>query len=132
MSTRTQSAKRRHAKSTSKDIQDRAFRFACRIVKLGRFLARQKGAAEITARQILRSGTSIGANLEEASAACSKPDFTAECTISLKEARETHYWLRLFRDTHLVPESRIEPLIEEANELIAVITTIVKNARGRT
>jgi four helix bundle protein len=86
-----------------KDIQERAFSFACRIVKLYQFLAKQKSGFEILGRQVLCSGTSVGANLEEAKAGQSKADFISKCNIALKEARETHYWLRLFEKTKVVP-----------------------------
>jgi len=112
-----------------KDIKKRAFSFACRIVNLYQFLAKQKGAGEVLARQILRSGTSIGANLEEAAAGQSKADFVSKCNIALKEARETHYWLRLFTETNVVSAERLDGLLNESNELVAILTTIVKNAR---
>jgi four helix bundle protein len=90
-----------------KDTQKRAFSFACRIVNLYQFLAKQKGAGEVLARQILRSGTSIGANLEEAAAGQSKADFVSKCNIALKEARETHFWLRLFTETKVVSPEKL-------------------------
>jgi len=112
-----------------KDIQKKAFLFACRIINFYRFLANQKGVGEVLGRQVVRSGTSIGANLEEAAAGQSKADFVSKCNIALKEARETHYWLRLFKETKVVPPERLSELIEESNELVAILTTIVKNAR---
>ena len=115
--------------SGERDIQKRAFSFACRIVSFYRFLAQQESIGEILGRQILRSGTSIGANLEEATAAQSKADFISKCNIALKEARETNYWLRLFIETQVVPAERLSGLIEESDELIAILTTIVKKTR---
>ena len=112
-----------------KDIQKRAFLFACRIINFYRFLANQKSVGEVWGRQVVRSGTSIGANLEEAAAGQSKADFVSKCNIALKEARETHYWLRLFKETKVVHPERLSELIEESNELVAILTTIVKNAR---
>jgi len=112
-----------------KDIQERAFSFACRIVKFYQFLAKQKGAGEALARQILSSGTSIGANLEEATAGQSRADFIFKCNIALKEARETHYWLRLFTETGIVPAEKLDALLSESNELVAILTAIVRNAR---
>jgi len=112
-----------------KDIQERAFSFACRIVKFYQFLAKQKGAGEALARQILSSGTSIGANLEEATAGQSRADFISKCNIALKEARETHYWLRLFTETGIVPAEKLDALLSESNELVAILTAIVRNAR---
>ena len=113
-----------------RDIQARGFSFACRIVKLYQFLANQRGSAEILGRQVLRSGTSIGANLEEASAGQSKADFVSKCNIALKEARETYYWLRLLLKTGVVPADKLSDLVSESNELVAILTTIVKKSRS--
>src|ERR1700730_8626691 len=112
-----------------RDIQARAYQFACRIVKLNEHLIRQRGTCRMVAGQLLRSGTSVGANLEEADGAQSKKDLVCRCNIALKEARETHYWLRLLIDCNLVPEARLVSLKTEADELVAILTTIVKNAR---
>ncbi|MGD2094559.1 MAG: four helix bundle protein [Phycisphaerales bacterium] len=116
-------------KPTEKNIQKRAFSFACRIVKLYQYLEKQKGEGEILGRQILRSGTSIGANLEEATAGQSRADFVSKCNIALKEARETHYWLRLFKETNVVPAAKLKKLAQESDELVAILTIIVKNTR---
>ena len=94
------------------------------------FLAEQKGVGEVLSRQLLRSGTSIGANLEEAMAGQSKADFVSKCNIALKEARETHYWLRLFKENKVVSAERLSELTKESNELIAILTTIVKKSRA--
>ena len=106
------------------DIRERAFRFACDVVELHDSLGR--GAARDLTRQLLRSGTSIGANLEEADAAQSRPDFISKCTIALKEARESHYWLRLLRACKKMTDR--DRLISDANELVAILTTIVRKA----
>lgn len=111
-------------------MKERGFSFACRIVKLYQFLAKRKDGAEIFGRQILRSGTSIGANLEEAAAGQSKADFTSKCSIALKEARETYYWLRLLIKTGVVPAPKLSDLANESNELVAILTTIVKKSRS--
>ncbi|MCB0227199.1 MAG: four helix bundle protein [Anaerolineae bacterium] len=87
------------------------------------------GTERVLAGQILRSGTSIGANMEEANAGQSKPDFITKCSIALKEARETLYWLRLLVECNLVSSERLTSLISEADEIVAILTTIVKNAR---
>jgi len=115
---------------TKTDIRERAFNFACRIVKFHRAAARNATSRPILL-QALRAGTSIGANLEEAEAGQSKADFISKMRIALKEARETHYWLRLIAATELVKPARIAALTEEANELTAILTTIVRNA-GRS
>jgi len=79
--------------------------------------------------QLLRSGTSIGANVEEGQAGQSRADFIAKHYIACKEARETNYWLRLLAACNIFPESQLADLTEESNELIAILTTIVKNAK---
>jgi len=81
-------------------------------------------------QQLLRFATSIGANLEEASAGQSKADFIAKCHISRKEAYETRYWLKLFVEAELIFQNRFDPLIQESNEIIAILTTIIKNAKA--
>jgi four helix bundle protein len=108
-------------------IQERAFLFACRIVRMHRALSRDRTARRL-ADQLLDAGTSVAANLEEAEAAHTKPDFIAKCRISLKEARETLYWLRLITATGLVRSSRMAPVMTEANEIVAIVTSIVKKA----
>lgn len=113
------------------DIQQRAFSFACRIIRLYNYISRQKGAGQILCNQILRSGTSIGANLQEASAGQSKADFISKCNIALKEARETYYWLSLLKETNIVSDGKIKELIAESNQIVAIITTIVKNSRKK-
>jgi four helix bundle protein len=87
------------------------------------------GVQRTLSKQLLRSGTSIGANVEEAHGSQSKADFTAKLSIACKEARETHYWLRLLTASELVPEKRIHNLTDEANQLIAILTAIVKKCR---
>jgi four helix bundle protein len=107
------------------DLRERAFRFACDVVALSDANVRNKNGARDLMRQLVRAGTSIGANLEEADAAQSKPDFVSKCTISLKEARESHYWLRILKATG---KAEVDNLLGEANELIAILTTIVRKA----
>jgi four helix bundle protein len=111
-------------------IKDKSYAFALRIISMARWLREQKEYD--LASQVLRAGTSIGANVEEAQAAVSRPEFTVKMAIASKEARETHYWLRLLRDSKIVPVARIDPLTGEALELIRILTAIVKTAqRGR-
>ena len=109
-------------------IQERSFEFACRIVNLTDCLAKQQGAGRALRLQILKAGTSIGANLEEATGGQSKADFISKCSIAAKEARETHYWLRLLRKTGSLSDQELTPLINEANELISILTTILQRA----
>lgn len=108
----------------------RAFKFACDIVKLHESLLRKGSTARTLEKQLLRSGTSIGANLAEARAAESRKDFTSKCSIALKEACETHYWLLLFENTGLAETETVTPLSCEYGELIAMLTAIVRTTRS--
>ena len=104
--------------------KQKSYDFAVRIVG---FCAKLKGQRQYEiARQLLRSGTSIGANIEEALAGSSRKDFFAKMCIASKEARETNYWLRLIRDTAITDDVRTETLIELSEELIKILTSIVK------
>ena len=112
---------------TPAEFRSRAFDFACDIVRLYRRLEHSFPAA-IT-RQILKSGTSIGANLEEAKAAQSRSDLKAKFSIALKEARETVYWLRLIVATDLAKAQDIASVLEEAQQFVAMLTASVKNLK---
>ena len=109
------------------DIRERAFRFACDVVNACDLVEQRGFSGRRLASQLVASGTSIGANLEEADGAHSRADFVSKCTISLKEARESHYWLRLMRATKKLDDER---LLAECNEIIAILTTIVRKTRG--
>ena len=111
------------------DIKERTFQFSIRIVRLCQMLDASPGVPRTLANQLLRSGTSIGANVEEAHGSQSKADFIAKMYIACKEARETHYWLRLLVATELVPSPKLGELIDEANQIVAILTSIVKNTR---
>jgi four helix bundle protein len=115
----------------SRDIQDRAFRFACRVVAACERLIRRGGVAALIARQLTHAGTSIGANLEEACGAQSRADFIAKVSIALKEARETRYWLRLVVATQPPAPADADELSRESDELVAILTTILRNARSK-
>ena len=109
---------------TQSIIKQKSYDFAVRIVDFCAKLKEQRHY-EI-AGQLLRSGTSIGANVEEALAGSSRKDFFAKMCIASKEARETNYWLRLIRDTTIADDVRTETLIELSEELIKILTSIVK------
>ena len=111
------------------DITERTFSFAVRIIKLSQQLDKTPGTHRIIANQILRSGTSIGANVEEAQAGQSKADFIAKISISCKEARETLYWLPLLTAAEIIPKSKLQPLKKEADELVAILITIINSSR---
>lgn len=113
-------------------IDERTYKFALRIIKLVNALPQNK-VGDVLGRQVLRAGTSVGANVEEAYAASSKRDFTNKLSIALKEARETHFWLRLIRDSGLVPTKQIESLIQEALEIKLILgkaVTTSKKSKG--
>jgi four helix bundle protein len=112
----------------TKDIYERALQFAVRILKMDRALAKDRRVNRNAMNQLVDASSSIGSNLEEAKAGQSKADFHAKLRIALKEARESHYWLRLLRDSESVSVKRIAPLLQEANELVAILTTIAKKA----
>ncbi|HEY2325342.1 MAG TPA: four helix bundle protein, partial [Thermoanaerobaculia bacterium] len=110
------------------DIDERAFDFACRVLRMDRTLGRKVNRNAMN--QLVRAATSIGANLEEARGAHSKADFHSKVRIALKESREAHYWLRLIGA--FSNDKRLVPLITEANELVAILTTIAKKTNPAT
>jgi four helix bundle protein len=112
------------------DIPERCFAFAVRILKLVRALPRDVGG-QVVARQLARSGTSVGANVEEAQAAQSKADFARRMNIARAEARENLYWLRLLAESGMLPRARLESLLSEADALVRILTSIVKTSRKR-
>lgn len=113
-------------------LDERTYKFALRVIKLVSSLPRT-AIGEVLGRQVLRSGTSIGANVEEAFGATSKREFTYILNIAFKEAKETHYWLRLIRDVGLVPAKRIDLLIQEALEIKLILAkSIVTSQQSKT
>jgi four helix bundle protein len=117
------------ATAKARDICERTFAFAVRIVKLCREMDKVPGTNRLLARQLLRAGTSIGANVEEAQAAQSKADFINKYAIALKEARETVYWLRLIAAAELIAGSRIADLRRESEELGRISASIIVNTK---
>lgn len=110
------------------NLRERAFEFGCAVLDLHRLLYRREPYLRPTTRQAADAATSIGANLEEADAGQSRADFVSKCNIALKEARESRYWLRVI--ARFAPSPRLEPLIRESTELIAILTTIVRKTRN--
>jgi len=88
------------------------------------------GVSRTLSNQLLRSGTSIGANVEEGQGSQSRADFIAKYSIACKEARETHYWLRLMAATEIRPQPQLSELLEEAHQLVAILTAIIKKCRA--
>ncbi len=112
------------------EIGERAFALAVRIVKLCQTLDELPGVSRTLSNQLLRAGTSIGANLEESKGGQSRADFLSKNSIALKEARETHYWLRLLTATGIIPEQQLESLLDEVRQITAILTTIVKKLKA--
>ncbi|RME43868.1 MAG: four helix bundle protein [Caldilineae bacterium] len=111
------------------DICERTRMFALRVIKLHQAVSKT-GTGQVLGKQLLRAGTSIGANVEEAQAGQSTPDFVHKMSIALKEARETRYWLTLLAESGLIPAARLEPLRHEADELIKILYTIIRNTKA--
>jgi four helix bundle protein len=111
------------------DIRERTFAFSVRVVKLCRKLEREHRVERALIGQLLRATTSIGANAEEAQAGQSRADFISKNAICLKEARETHYWLRLFLAADIAAGAELTALQQEAGELMKIFGAIVASAK---
>ena len=109
-------------------VLEKSFAFAVGIVKTGRRLQLEQ-KEWVLSKQVIRSGTSIGANIEEAIAAQSKKDFLSKMSIALKEARETHYWLRVIRDSGVANSVEVEAHIPACQELIRLLSSITLTTR---
>lgn len=111
-------------------IQVKSYDFALKIIKLSQYLVSDKREF-VLSKQILKSGTSIGANVEEAIGGQSDKDFKSKMTISYKEARETKYWLRLLRDGGYLDKTEIQSLLMECEEILKILGSIVKTMKIR-
>ena len=111
-------------------IQVKSYDFALRIIKLSQYLVSDKREF-VLSKQILKSGTSIGANVEEAIGGQSDKDFKSKMMISYKEARETKYWLRLLRDSGYLDKTEIQSLLMECEEILKILGSIVKTMKIR-
>ncbi|HHE38729.1 MAG TPA: four helix bundle protein [Candidatus Cloacimonetes bacterium] len=109
-------------------ILEKSYKFAIRIVRLYQYLNREKKEYHLSV-QILKSGTSIGANAEEAIGGFSKNDFIAKLRISYKEAKETHYWIRLLRDTDYLSSKEAGSLLKDCEEILKIIVSILKSSK---
>ncbi|MFH1460553.1 MAG: four helix bundle protein [Candidatus Omnitrophota bacterium] len=114
--------------ASENNIVDRSYKFALEIIKLVNLLPKSTSGAVI-GNQIMKSGTSIGANVEEAQGASSKKDFTNKMSISKKEARETKYWLRLIKDSEILNITQVKSLLNECDSLVNILTAIVKTSK---
>jgi four helix bundle protein len=113
-------------------VLEKSFGFSIRIVKLYRFLLKEDRSLEPILKQILRSGTSIGANITEAQNASSTKDFINKLNISLKEARESEYWLNLFIASDIINNKSYESLKTDCKELIKLLIAIIKSAKDNS
>ncbi len=109
-------------------LKNKSYLFEIRIVKLSQYLQDEKREF-VLSKQVLRSGTAIGALVREAEFGQSKPDFTSKMSIALKEANETEYWLSLLKDTEFISEKECMSLQGDCNELIAMLVSTVKTSK---
>ena len=112
-------------------IKDKSKKFAIRIVKLYQYLSEEKREYMLS-KQLLRSGTSIGANVHEALQGQSKADFTSKMSIALKEASEAEYWLELLKETDYLSETEYASIREDCGEVCRLLTSIVKSSRNKS
>ena len=111
-------------------IAEKSFVFAKRIIKMYKHLSKEKKEFTLS-KQILRSGTSVGANIEEAIGGISKKDFIAKLQIAYKEIRETHYWLRLLHDTNYIDSKSYASIIKDCEELLKIVVSILKTSKEK-
>jgi four helix bundle protein len=111
-------------------VLEKSFKFSIRIVKLYEYLINKNRNVETLLKQLLRSGTSIGANITEAQSAYTKKDFINKLGISLKESRESEYWIRLLTATNHLDNKESESIQKDCEELIKLLTTIIKSSKN--
>jgi four helix bundle protein len=112
------------------EIKDRTFEFGVMVVQLVDRLPNSLAGREL-GRQLIRAGTSVGANVEEADAAESDKDFVHKVSIARKEARESRYWLRLLKESGVWQAKGVDYLVQEATELIKILSTIIRNKKNK-
>lgn len=110
-------------------IQGKSYEFAKRIIRMYKHLSEEKREF-VLSKQVLRSGTSIGANVEEAIGGSSKRDFKAKLNISYKEARETKYWIRLLRDTDYLEVNAANSILDDCEELLKILFSIIRSSKS--
>ena len=111
-------------------VMEKSMEFSVRIVKLYRYLVEEK-KEYVMSKQMLRSGTSIGANVREGKYAQSKEDFISKMSIALKEASETEYWLELMERTGYLNEEEYESIRKDSSEISKILTSVVKRAKEK-
>lgn len=110
-------------------VVDKSKAFALRVIRLYRYLCNEK-KEYVLSKQVLRSGTSIGANVKEAIRGQSKADFYAKLNIALKEASETEYWLELLHESGFIPKEAFDSIYADCQELIKLLVAITKTQKG--
>jgi len=110
-------------------VKDKSYNFALRIVKLNKYLTKNH-SEYVLSKQILRCGTSIGANVEEALGGVSRKEFINKLSISYKEARETHYWLRILHDSSYISKSMFVSIENDCLELCKILFSIIRTSRN--
>jgi four helix bundle protein len=111
-------------------LQEKSYAFALRIVKTHHYLSGEKREYTLS-KQLLRAGTSIGANVEEALGGRSDKDFSYKLSIAYKEARETHYWIRLLRDSNYLTVGQADSLLVDTDERLRILGSILKTMKSR-
>lgn len=119
-------------KKLENPIVEKSFNFSVRIVKLYKYLIKKEKELVSLYNQILRSGTSIAANVSESQAAASKSDFRNKLRISLKEAYETEFWLNLFFKSKILEPKEFNSLLKDCQELIRLLTSIIKKLNSKS
>src|SRR6266704_6319606 len=120
--------KNRDVHNEPRDLQDRTKRFALQVIRTFSTIPKTT-PAQVVAKQLVRSDTSVGANYREAYRGRSKAEFIAKCGDSLRELEETAYWLELLVDAEIVPAAKTQPVRRECDELIAIFVTILKRSK---
>lgn len=115
---------------TKNIVSDKSKAFAVRIIKLYQYLVSEKREF-VLSKQLLRSGTSIGANVKEAVRGQSKADFISKMSIALKEASETEYWLELLYETDFLDKKQFDSIYADNQELLKILTSIIKSSKER-
>jgi four helix bundle protein len=109
-------------------VIEKSYNFALRIIKLYKYMLKNKNEY-VLSKQLLRSGTSIGANVEEAIGGQSTKDFISKMSIAYKEARETHYWIRLLKDSEYINKENAASILNDIDELKKIIASILKTSK---
>ena len=108
-------------------IREKSYTFALRIIKVYKYLVENQ--EYVLSKQLLRSGTSIGANIEEAIGGQSRPDFLSKLSIAYKEARESHYWNRLLKDSNILSSKAADSLLLDCEELLKLLSAIQRTTK---